>query len=450
MARRRALKLVKRRKVKTKIMAKEPKFQNSTINYLDSRIPIFSGLRWLGKEHPYPKNLSYWWNFGSLSGVMLLIMIITGIFLAMPLDTGDTYRSIRESVDTVPGYHVMQKIHMVGASFFFIVVYFHIFRGLYYGSYKGPREFVWWIGLIIYVLMMGTAFMGYTIVNSTLSVGGAKVITDFFTVIPFIGEDVRAWLLGSNGVTDVAIKRFFVIHFLLPFVIVGMVMFHLLALFQVGSNNPLGVDMKGPEHTISFHPYYTVKDLFGLSVFLTIFMFAVFFLPFLLGEPEGYETGGEPTHIVPEWYFLHLFAILRSFTQDLVLFGNVLLTSKELGVIFMGLALVVPFFLPILDRNPARSTKFRPIYRWFFWLFVLVCILLGQVGMQTAASYSEVYIPAFSLVDWWTIRLPLDTVTFGLLLTGYFFAHFIIVLPVLSRFEKPRQLPASIAQPVMR
>lgn len=427
-------------------------FDNPAIDYLDSRLPIPSMLRWLGKEHPYPKNLSYWWNFGSLSGVMLMIMIITGIFLAMPLDTGDTYRSIRESVDGIPGYHIMQKIHMVGASFFFIVVYFHIFRGLYYGSYKGPREMVWWIGLVIYVLMMGTAFMGYTIVNSDMSVGGAKVITDFFTVIPFIGEDVRAWLLGGNGVTDVAIKRFFVIHFLLPFVIVGMVLFHLLALFQVGSNNPLGVDMKGPQDSISFHPYYTVKDLFGLAVFLTIFMFVVFYLPFLLGEPEGYQTGGNPSHVVPEWYFLHLFAILRSFTFDIgIPFTDiVLLNSKELGVIFMGLALVVPFFLPMLDRNPARSTKFRPIYRWFFWLFVVVCVLLGQIGLQDTAANAAIYIPAFSLVDWWTIELPVSVVTFGLLLTAYFFAHFLIVLPVLSVIETPRQLPASIAQPVMR
>ena len=429
-------------------MARSPKFDNPTIEYLDQRLLVFSALRWLGKEHPYPKNLSYWWNFGSLSGVMLMIMIITGLFLAMPLDTGDTYRSIRESQDNVPGYHIMQKIHMVGASFFFIVVYFHMLRGLYYGSYKAPREFVWWIGLVIYVLMMGTAFMGYTIVNSDMSVGGAKVITDFFTVIPFIGEDVRAWLLGGNGVTDVAIKRFFVIHFLLPFVIVGMVVFHLLALFQVGSNNPLGVDMKGPQDTISFHPYYTVKDLFGLAVFLLIFMFVVFFLPFLLGEPESYQTGGNPAHVVPEWYFLHIFAILRSFTFDISLFGNVLLNSKEIGVIAMGAALVVPFFLPVLDRNPARSTKFRPIYRYFFWLFVVVCILLAQLGLQTDGK-AEIYIPAFSLVNWWTITLPIDVISFGLILTAYFFAHFLVVLPLLSFLEKPKPLPHSIANPVM-
>ena len=429
-------------------MARSPKFANPTVDYLDQRIPVFSALRWLGKEHPYPKNLSYWWNFGSLSGVMLLIMIITGIFLAMPLDTGDTYRSIRESQDNVPGYHIMQKIHMVGASFFFIVVYFHMLRGLYYGSYKAPREFVWWIGLVIYVLMMGTAFMGYTIVNSDMSVGGAKVITDFFTVIPFIGEDVRAWLLGGNGVTDVAIKRFFVIHFLLPFVIVGLVIFHLLALFQVGSNNPLGVDMKGPQDSISFHPYYTVKDLFGLAVFLMIFMYVVFYLPFLLGEPESYQTGGNPEHVVPEWYFLHIFAILRSFTFDISLFGNVILNSKEIGVIAMGGAIVLPFFLPFLDRNPARSTKFRPIYRYFFWLFILVSVLLAQLGLQTDGN-AEIYIPAFSLVNWWTITLPIDVISFGLILTAYFFAHFLVVLPLLSFLEKPRPLPHSIANPVM-
>ena len=329
---------------------------------------------------------------------MLIIMIITGVFLAMPLDTGDTYRSIRESVDGVPGYHIMQKsIWLVLLSSFCGL--FPYFRGLYYGSYKRPREFVWWIGLIIYLLMMGTAFMGYTIVNSTLSVGGAKVITDFFTVIPFVGEDVRAWLLGSNGVTDVAIKRFFVIHFLLPFVIVGMVIFHLLALFQAGSNNPLGIDMKGPGDTISFHPYYTVKDLFGLAVFLTIFMFVVFYLPFLLGEPEGYETGGEPSHIVPEWYFLHLFAILRSFTQDFVLFGHVILTSKQLGVIFMAGALVVPFFLPFLDRHPVRSTNFAPYIVGF--LAVCHCVYFAWSSWVADSNILHRNLSsAFSLVDW--------------------------------------------------
>ena len=181
---------------------------------------------------------------------------------------------------------------------------------------------------------------------------------------------------------------------------------------------------------------------------MTIFMFVVFFLPFLLGEPESYQTGGNPAHVVPEWYFLHVFAILRSFTFDISLFGNVLLNSKEIGVIAMAAALVVPFFLPILDRSPVRSTKFRPVYRWFFWLFVVVCVLLAQLGLQSSGN-AEIYLPALSLVDWYVITLPIDVITFGLILTAYFFAHFLVVLPLLSILEKPRTLPYSISNPVM-
>ena len=307
------------------------------IDWIDYRLPIFSTLRHTLVDYPTPRNLNYWWNFGSLAGIFLLIQIITGIVLAMhytPSVEG-AFASIEHIMRDVNYGWLIRYVHMNGASFFFIVVYIHIFRGLYYGSYKSPREVLWWLGLIILLLMMATAFMGYVLPWGQMSFWGATVITNLFSAIPFVGTAVVEWLWGGFAVDNALLNRFFALHYLFPFLIVGVVILHIVALHTHGSNNPLGIDRKGPQDSIPFHPYYTIKDLFGLSFVLSIFFFVVFFAPDYLGHPDNYIPADPlktPAHIVPEWYFLPFYAILRAIPDKL---GGVLAMISAIFILFL-------------------------------------------------------------------------------------------------------------------
>ena len=392
------------------------------IGWIDYRLPIFSTLQHTLVDYPTPKNLNYWWNFGSLAGIFLLIQIITGIVLAMhytPSVEG-AFASIEHIMRDVNYGWLIRYIHMNGASFFFIVVYIHIFRGLYYGSYKSPREVLWWLGLTILLLMMATAFMGYVLPWGQMSFWGATVITNLFSAVPIVGTAVVEWLWGGFAVDNALLNRFFALHYLFPFLIVGVVILHIVALHTHGSNNPLGIDRKGPQDSIPFHPYYTIKDLFGLSFVLTIFAAVVFYAPDYLGHPDNYIPADPlktPAHIVPEWYFLPFYAILRA------------VPDKLGGVIAMISAILILFALPWLDTSKVRSATFRPIYKKFFWFLLIDVIILTWVGGSPAEGH-------FILI--------------GRLATIYYFAHFIIFMPIIGIIETPKPLPNSISEAVLK
>ena len=401
-------------------------WNNRTVAWIDDRMPIISLMREHLVDYPAPRNLNYFWNFGSLAGIMLIVMIATGIFLAMHYTpTAElAFDSIERIMRDVNYGWLLRYLHMNGASMFFIVVYIHMFRGLYYGSYKQPRELLWIIGVLIILLMMATAFMGYVLPWGQMSFWAAQVITGFATAIPIFGEDLKIWLWGGPALGTPLLGRFFVLHFLMPFVIFAIVFLHLWALHEKKSNNPLGIDIKGPQDTIPFHPYYTIKDAFGLGVFLIFYLSIVFFWPDIFGEPINYIKADplNTPHIVPEWYFLPFYAILRAVTFDILF-----IPAKLIGVVLMVGAIVILFFLPWLDRSPVRSARFRPLYKIFFWVLVLDCFLLGTVGAHAPEGI-------------WLIL--------GQLATLYYFAHFLVIMPLLGYVERPLAVPTSISEPV--
>ena len=403
--------------------------KSDVMRWIDQRLPlprlVFNAV---GKGYPVPRNLNYMYNFGSLAGVALLVQIITGIVLAMHYgaNTQVAFDSVEHIMRDVNNGWMMRYLHANGASFFFIVVYLHIFRGLYYGSYKPPREMVWLLGLVIFLLMMATAFMGYVLPWGQMSFWGATVITNLFSAIPVVGNHIVTWLLGGFSVDNAALNRFFSLHYLLPFVIAGVVILKIWSLHIPGSTNPTGVEVKGPADTLPFHPYFTSKDLFGLGVYLTIFCFFVFFAPNFLGHPDNYIPANPlstPAHIVPEWYFWPFYAILRAFTVDFLW-----IPAKLWGVIAMFSAIILLFFLPWLDNSPVKSMRYRPLARQFFWLLMFDLVLLGICGGKPAAE-PWVRISQFA--------------------AAYYFAHFLIILPLLARIEKPLPLPNSISESVL-
>jgi ubiquinol-cytochrome c reductase cytochrome b subunit len=386
------------------------------MKWIDDRLPVFSFINQHLRDYQTPKNLNYWWNFGSLAGVALVIMIVTGVFLAMSYTPHVHYAfdSVERIMREVNYGWLLRYIHMNGASMFFIVVYIHIFRGLYYGSYKSPRELLWILGVVIFLLMMATAFMGYVLPWGQMSYWGATVITNLFSAIPLVGDKIVQWLWGGFSVDNPTLNRFFALHYIFPILIVGVVLLHLIALHRFGSNNPTGVEKKAPQDTIPFHPYYTYKDLFGLVIFAIIWGGFVFFAPNFFGEPDNYMPADPlvtPPHIVPEWYFLPFYAILRS------------IPNKLGGVILMFSAVFVLFVVPWLDRSPVKSATYRPLYRAFFFILLADCVLLGWVGAQLPEG------------------IPL---LLGRIATAYYFIHFLVILPVLPRFEKTLPLPESI------
>ena len=392
------------------------------IRWIDHRLPFVAMLQRELYDYPTPRNLSYWWNFGSLSGIMLVVMIVTGIFLAMQYTPHAdlAFDSVERIMRDVDWGWMLRYAHMNGASMFFALVYIHLFRGLYYGSYKQPRELLWILGVIILILMIMTAFMGYVLPWGQMSYWAATVITNLFSAIPLIGQSIVTFLWGGFTVGNPTLNRFYALHYLLPFVILAVVLLHLIALHRFGSNNPLGIDKRGPQDTLPFHPYFTIKDLFGLAIFLLIYSFFVFYAPNFLGSSDNYIPANPmqtPNHIVPEWYLLPYYAILRS------------VPNKLLGVILAFGSIFLMFLVPWLDTSPVRSARFRPVYKWVFWLLVIDVIALGWVGAN----------PPEGLV-----------VTVGQIATLYYFVHFLVLFPVIGKLERPRPLPASIAAAVLQ
>nr|WGU20064.1 apocytochrome b [Phytophthora sp. ML-2023a] len=356
-------------------------------------------------DYPTPINLNYFFGFGSLAGIMLVVQILTGIFLAMHytphIDLA--FNSVEHIMRDVNNGWLIRYTHANGASFFFIVVYVHIFRGLYYGSYITPREALWCSGVIIFILMMATAFMGYVLPWGQMSFWGATVITNLFSAIPLIGKDIVDWLWGGFAVDNPTLNRFFSLHFTFPFVIVGAVLIHLILLHEVGSNNPLGITLK--TENIPFYPYFYTKDLFGLMVLFLIFFIFIFYYPNTLGHPDNYIEANPmktPLHIVPEWYFLPFYAILRS------------IPNKIGGVIAMFGSLVILLTIPFTNSSEIRSTAFRPIFKICYWLLVIAFLLLGWVG-QCPVEYPYTEIGVISMI--------------------YYFFFFIFIIPFLGKFE---------------
>jgi len=388
---------------------------DNLIEWIEYRLPIFSSLKHFS-EYKTPKNLNYLWNFGSIAGIVLVMQIITGLFLAMQYTphVKMAFDSVENIMRNVNYGWLIRYTHAVGASMFFAAIYIHIARGLYYGSYKSPREILWFFGIIIFIVMMATAFMGYVLPWGQMSFWGAKVITNLFSAIPFFGEDIVIWLWGGFSVDNPTLNRFFALHFLLPFVIIGLVIIHIIALHKHGSNNPTGVDVKTDKDTIPFHPYYTIKDFFGFGVFFLIFFSFVFFSPNSLGHPDNYIPANPlvtPTHIVPEWYFLPFYAILRS------------IPDKLGGVIAMFGAIVLLFALPWLDGGKVRSANYRPLFRIFIFAFLIDVTVLGYIGGRPP---EEPYI------------------TIGQFCTFWYFLHLLIIIPIVSRIEKTKAVPISI------
>jgi ubiquinol-cytochrome c reductase cytochrome b subunit len=405
---------------------------NGFTRWIDSRLPIIRLGHDTAVSYPVPKNLNYWWTFGGILTFMLVVQIITGVVLAMHYvpTTALAFASVEHIMRDVNYGWVLRYTHANGASMFFVAVYIHMFRGLYYGSYKAPREILWILGCLIYLLMMATAFFGYVLPWGQMSFWGATVITNLFGAIPVVGESIATWLWGGFAIGDPTLNRFFSLHYLFPFLIFGVVVLHIWALHVTGQNNPAGVEVKNKDQdTLPFTPYATVKDAFGLSVFLILFAYFVFFAPNSLGDVENYTIAHPlktPLHIVPEWYLLPFYAILRA------------VPSKLGGVVLMFGAIAVLFILPWLDTSKVRSARFRPLFKQFFWLHLAVCIALGWCGAQMPDNV------LFSVGS-----IDFTVTYFARILSFYYFFHFLVLFPLLGLIERPKPVPESIAASVL-
>ncbi len=396
--------------------------QNAFLKWFEARLPIIGLVHSSFVAYPTPKNLNYWWTFGGILSFMLGVQIITGIVLVMHYTphVDMAFDSVEHLMRDVNYGWLLRYLHSNGASMFFVAVYIHMFRGLYYGSYKEPREVLWILGVIIYLLMMATGFLGYTLPWGQMSFWGATVITNFFSAIPIVGETVVTWLWGGYAIGNPTLQRFFSLHYLLPFVIAGVVVLHVWALHVAGQGNPTGVEPKSSQDTVPFTPYATVKDSFMMVVFCIVFAWFVFYVPNYLGHADNYipaNPGVTPMHIVPEWYYLPFYAILRS------------IPDKLAGVIAMFSSILILVFLPWLDTSKVRSASYRPLYRVFFWIFVAACLGLGYLGSQAPEG---IYVIAARI------------------LTAYYFIHFIIITPLLGLIETPKPLPNSISESVLK
>ena len=389
--------------------------------WFNDRLPLLTLSNHL-REYPTPKNLNYWWTFGGILTFCLIVQIVTGLTLAMHYiaDSDLAFASVEHIMRDVNYGWLIRYVHANGASMFFLAVYIHIFRALYYGSYKSPREIIWIIGMIIYFLMMATAFMGYVLPWGQMSFWGATVITNLFSAIPFVGEGIVAWLWGGFAVDNPTLTRFYALHYLLPFLIFGLVVLHIWALHVPGNNNPIGIEIKKPsKDTVPFHPYIVIKDGFALLMFMIVFAFFVFYSPNILGHADNYIEANPmvtPAHIVPEWYLLPFYAILRS------------VPDKLFGVIAMFAAIFVLIILPWLDTSKIRSAVFRPLYKQFYWILFIDVLILGYMGAMPAEG----------------LYLLIARVA-----TAYYFIHFLIILPILGYKEKTRPVPLSITEPVL-
>jgi ubiquinol-cytochrome c reductase cytochrome b/c1 subunit len=395
--------------------------QSAFMKWMERRLPIAGLIYSSFVAYPTPRNLNYWWTFGGILSFLLAAQIITGIVLVMHYTphADHAFNSVEHIMRDVNYGWLIRYLHSNGASMFFVAVYIHMFRGMYYGSYKEPREVLWILGVILYLLMMATGFLGYTLPWGQMSFWGATVITNFFSAIPIVGEAVVTWLWGGFAVGNPTLQRFFSLHYLLPFVIAGVVVLHVWALHVVGQNNPTGVEPKTEKDTVAFTPYATAKDAFGLMVFMLVFAWFVFYMPNYLGHADNYIPANPavtPQHIVPEWYYLPFYAILRA------------IPNKLMGVIALFGSIGILAFLPWLDTSRVRSANYRPLYRQFFWIFVAVCLGLGWLGAKPAEG---------------------GYVVAARILTFYYFAHFFIILPVLGWVEKTKPLPNSISESIL-
>ena len=409
--------------------------------WLDSRLPIIR----LGYDsfvdYPTPKNLNYWYTFGGILSLCLAVQIVTGIILAMHYvpHVDHAFNSVEHIMRDVNHGWMIRYVHANGASMFFIAVYIHMLRGLYYGSYKAPREMIWIIGCLIFFLLIATAFLGYVLPWGQMSYWGAEVITNLVGAIPVIGEPILIWLRGGPAIDNATLNRFFSLHYLLPFVIAGCVVLHLWALHTAGQNNPVGILIpkeRQKKDTLPFHPYYTVKDGFVLIVFFMLFSVFVFFMPNALGHADNSIPANPlvtPAHIVPEWYMLPFYAILRAIPNK---FGGVLAMFGAIGVLFI---------LPWLDTSKVRSMRYRPTMRTFFIIFVIVGMILGWCGAQLPDAPVIGSFKTFILIDGdlnsylWLTRFA----------TLYYFAFFLIIMPLVGLRETPLPIPATISEPVL-
>jgi ubiquinol-cytochrome c reductase cytochrome b subunit len=393
---------------------------NGVSKWLDSRLPIMRLAHDSFVDYPTPKNLNYWWTFGGILTFCLVTQIVTGIILAMHYTPHVTmaFDSVEHIMRNVNYGWLIRYIHACGASMFFFAVYVHMFRGMYYGSYKAPREVLWILGVLIYILMMAAGFLGYVLPWGQMSVWGATVITNLFGAIPLVGESLVTLMWGGFSVDNPTLNRFFSLHYLVPFLIAGVVVLNIWALHVPGNNNPVGISVKGKQDTVPFHPYYTVKDGFALALFMILFSYFVFFAPNVLGHADNYIPANPlvtPAHIVPEWYLLPFYAILRA------------VPDKLGGVALMFGAIFVMFLLPWLDTSKVRSARYRPLFRQFFVLFIIDCLILGYLGAKPAEG----------------IYIVLARVA-----TVYYFAHFLVILPILGLVEKTKEVPESISAPI--
>ncbi|HHL22315.1 MAG TPA: cytochrome b, partial [Aliiroseovarius sp.] len=372
----------------------------------------------------------------------LVLQIVTGIILVMHYtpDTSLAFASVEHIMRNVNGGYMLRYIHANGASLFFFAVYIHIFRGLFYGSYKAPREVTWIIGMLIYLAMMATGFLGYVLPWGQMSFWGATVITGLFGAIPFVGDALQTWLLGGPAVDNATLTRFFSLHYLLPFVIAALVAVHIWAFHTTGNNNPAGVEVRrgskedAEKDTLPFWPYFVIKDLFALAVILVLFFAVVGFMPNFLGEPDNYIEANPlvtPAHIVPEWYFLPFYAILRAFTADVMIVQAVswitggIVDAKFFGVVAMFGAIIVMALVPWLDTSKVKSGKYRPMFKWWYRLLVIDFIVLMWCGSQPPEGIA----PTLSLIG-----------------SAYWFGYFLVILPLLGLFEKPLPIPATIEE----
>ena len=460
---------------------------NGLTKWLDQRLPIVRFNHDL-MTFPTPKNLNYWWTFGGILAVCLVVQIVTGIVLAMHYvaSTQDAFASVERIMRDIDYGWLIRNIHANGASMFFLAVYIHMFRGLYYGSYKSPREVIWILGVVIYLLMMATAFMGYVLPWGQMSFHGSAVITNLIGAIPLVGEPVKTYLMGGPAIGDATLNRFFSLHYLLPFVIAGIVVLHIWALHVPGNNNPTGVSVKDvKKDTVPFHPYYTVKDGFAILVFFLLFAYFVFFAPNALGHADNSIEANPlqtPAHIVPEWYLLPFYAILRAITFDI---GPI--EAKLLGVIAMFGSIGILFVVPWLDTSKVRSMRYRPIAKQLFVLFVVAGIGLGFCGANDPDKFVFKFGPDKLVVNYvdtsgvaqvsgrfdnfegaggaqeFIAKLPPSSgasvavseegfkwLWLSQILGAYYFLYFLVFLPLLGIIEKPKARPPSIADSVRK
>lgn len=396
--------------------------------WIDARLPLPRLIYNSFVAYPVPRNLNYAYTFGGILTIMLVAQILTGVVLAMhyAANTALAFNSVEHIMRDVNSGWLLRYMHSNGASFFFVAVYIHMMRGLYYGSYKAPRELLWILGVIIYLLMMATGFMGYVLPWGQMSFWGATVITGFFSAFPLFGEWVQQLLLGGFAVDNPTLNRFYSLHYLLPFMIAGVVVLHVWALHVTGQTNPTGIEVKSKTDTVPFSPHATAKDAFAMVVFLAVFAYFIFYIPNFLGHPDNYIEADPlktPAHIVPEWYYLPFYAILRAITFNI---GPI--DSKLGGVLAMFGSILILFFVPWLDTSKVRSATYRPWYKLFFWLFVADAIFLGWLGSKPAEG---------------------TYVAMAQIGTLYYFAFFLIIMPLLGLIETPRKLPNSITEAVL-